>query len=240
VLRDGEMAFLGDATAAVKQFNNLLKGARKPADAVALPERNRTGEAVVDEKEILWPDDQAFYQIKESDQILSEIARCTRAALCDNDLQPCNVFHQGEKGRLFFEFQFLADVVWPVCGFCIRNNAGLMIHGRLLIQADEVKLAEVGLAGSYLRCGCEISLDLSCGEYTIDFGLSSMPDYQKLGRDRSISLDAFNEIHQRISDTHAVLTFAIVLPKTYTGLQLTHYGLVDLPGKMEYEITKRS
>ena len=242
VLREGEVAFLGDATIGTKQFHYLVQESRRVEESPRAASSNhpqreaRPVEALNQESKITWPDDSVFHQITDSEQVRSDKVRCVRVALCDQHLNPSAVFHQGEKGRLFCEFQFTEDVSWPMFGFAIRDRSGLMVHGKHLLQAEDIMPPDFGPAGFYLRGAIEVSFELSCGEYTIDLGLFGMRDF--LGKGQGISIDEFNQLHERLGDTHPVLAFSIVLPRNYVGLQLTHYGLVNLPGKMEYEFTR--
>src|SRR5580704_559593 len=119
VLRQGEVAFLGDAVVGTKQFRYLVQKSRLVASASG-PHANQQRPAITLEKRISWPDDSALQQINEANLVRSNKVRCIRAALCDQHLDPSVVFHQGETGRLFYEFQFLEDVSWPIFGFCIR------------------------------------------------------------------------------------------------------------------------
>jgi len=98
------------------------------------------------ESKIVWPDDSVFHQIKDSELVRSDKVRCLRGALCDQHLNPSTVFHQGEKGKLFYEFQIVEDVSWPIFGFAIRDRSGLMMHGKHLLQAEGVVLPEFGPA----------------------------------------------------------------------------------------------
>jgi lipopolysaccharide transport system ATP-binding protein len=238
VLRQGEVAFLGDAVVGTKQFRYLVQKSRLVASASG-PHANQQRPAITLEKRISWPDDSAFQQINEANLVRSNKVRCIRAALCDQHLDPSVVFHQGETGRLFYEFQFLEDVSWPIFGFCIRDRSGVMMHGKNLLQSGDSMPPEYGPAGFYLRCAIDVAFELSCGEYTIEFGMSGMREsFLKKGERPPISIEEFNQIHEALGDTHRVLSFSVVLPRNYVGLQLPHYGLVNLPGKMEYEFTK--
>jgi lipopolysaccharide transport system ATP-binding protein len=238
VLREGEVAFLGDAAVGTKQFHYLVQESRLAASSNHPRRQARPVEAPDQESRISWPDERVFHQITEAEQVRSDKVACIRVALCDQHLNSSAVFHQGETGRLFYEFKFIEDVSWPIFGFAIRDRSGLMMHGKHLLQAGGVVLPDFAPAGFYLRCAIEISFELSCGEYTIEFGLSGMRDFLGTREGFSLSIDEFNELHERLSDTHPVLAFSVVLPRNYVGLQLRHYGLVNLPGKMEYELTK--
>jgi lipopolysaccharide transport system ATP-binding protein len=238
VLREGEVAFLGDATVGTKQFHYLVQESTRTVSSKQLRRVARPIEAVDQEAKIVWPDDEVFHQIKDSELVRSDKVRCIRAALCDQHLNPSAVFQQGEKGRLFYEFLFVEDITWPIFGFAIRDRSGLMMHGKHLLQAGDIILPEFGPAGCYLRCAIEVSFELSCGQYTMEFGLSEMHDFRGSKEGYSISIDEFNQLHKTLGDTRPLLAFSVVLPRNYVGLQLRHYGLVNLPGKMKYEITK--
>jgi lipopolysaccharide transport system ATP-binding protein len=238
VLREGEVAFLGDAAIGTKQFHHLVQESRRVTSSNRSLREARPVEVSDQESRISWPDDSAFQQIDASEVLRSDKVRCVRIALCDQHLNPSTVFHQGEIGRLFYEFKIIEDVSWPIFGFAIRDRSGLMMFGKHLLQAEGVALPELGPAGCYLRCAIEVCFELSCGQYTIEFGLSEMRDFSYASEGFSISIDAFNELHKTLVDTRPMLAFSIVLPRDYVGLQLRHYGLVNLPGKMEYEFTK--
>jgi lipopolysaccharide transport system ATP-binding protein len=237
VLREGEVVFLGDAAVGTKQFHYLVQESSRPATASG-PHRKQQP-AILLENKVSWPEDGVFQQINETNLVRSNKVRCIRVALCDQHLHPSAVFRQGETGRLFYEFEFVEDVSWPIFGFCIRDRSGLIMHGKNLLQAGGIMPPEYGPAGFYLRCAIDISFQLSCGQYTIEFGLSGLRDwFLKEGEGLSMSIVEFNHFHEALIDTHPVLAFSVVLPRNYLGLQLPHYGLVNLPGKMEYELTK--
>ena len=239
VLREGEVAFLGDATVGTKQFHYLVQEPRRVVSSNQLRREARAIESVDQEFKIAWPDDNVFHQINETELVRSDKVKCLRVALCDQHLNPSAVFQQGEKGRLFFEFQFVEDVSWPIFGFTIQDRTGVVIHAKHFLQAGDIELPEFGPAGSHLRCAVEVSFEISCGQYTIEFGLSEMHDFAGTKEGYSMSIDQFNELCKTLIDTHPVLAFSVVLPKNYVGLQLRHYGLVNLPGKMQYEFAKK-
>ena len=170
--------------------------------------------------------------------VRSDKVTCIRAALCDQHLNPSTAFTKERRDGCFSNFGLLRKFPWPIFGFAIRDRSGLMTHGKHLLQTEGIEPPDFGPAGFYFRCAIEISFELSCGEYTIEFGLSEMRDFLGTREGFSLSIDEFNHLHERLSDTHPVLAFSVVLPRNYVGLQLRHYGLVNLPGKMEYELTK--
>jgi len=51
-----------------------------------------------------WPEESVFRPINEAELVRCDKVRCIRAALCDHHLNPSAVFHQGETGRLFYDF----------------------------------------------------------------------------------------------------------------------------------------
>ena len=144
VLREGEVAFLGDATVGTKQFHYLVQEPRRVVSSNQVRREARPIESVDQEAKIVWPDDSVFHQINDSELVKGDKVSAFVSHYAVQHLNPSAVFHRGEKGRLFCEFAVSSRMcAWPIFGFAIRDRSGLIMHAKHVTAGGRHDIAGV-------------------------------------------------------------------------------------------------
>lgn len=227
LLDKGRVVFMGHPDEAVRRFYYLQQGVIEPTLVEENSQVERPEVKKIEEKEF-WPDVAAFLDIRHVNQITDGWARCTGVAVCDVSGQPCLRFCQGETASFFYEFEVLKDIEIPIGGMLIRNDKGLIVHGKNTIQ-HKVKPPSRVRRGSRLRFRQDIQLNLGIGEYTFQIELSTMrkKDYD---RRHMLPHPEIYQFIQRLCSVSRLGPFSIMMRQRWETEQLTHHGIADLPG----------
>jgi lipopolysaccharide transport system ATP-binding protein len=227
VLDKGIMVFEGEPSDATKMYHMLMqeKGlpipSKTPSAAfVHVPSGNPNARG-----NFFWPESRHFLNIFGRRQVTNGKARCTSVALCDTRGETCAVFEQGVVASFFVEYEILEDIEIPSSGLSIMDRTGMMVYAKHSLQMENMAQRSV-TKGSMLRFRHDVTLDLGCGEYTFDVGVISVN--AAIFHSGSISYSSFMRGHQRLCMLSGVGSFSVTLRKEYEGLQITHFGLVDL------------
>lgn len=246
VLNRGAIVFIGSASEAVRKFYYLVgpgsksgrteqtaefaqnSGVRRTENERALSFRkNRT---------LDWPEAGLFSAVEIECHDKSDGALCLRYCVLDKNGDSATVFEQGETARIFFEFLLHEDCAVVSTGFSLKDRFGQIVHAKHAIQSGAFSSLPYGKKDELIRCLAEVSLDLEPSQYTLEFGMvgTSLSRSDLLSR-QFLDLQTFNSCTHRLCGTKPVCAVYVTLKTSYTGLQLTHYGLVNLPSKVECE-----
>lgn len=120
-------------------------------------------------KEITWPEDENFiYRNSPSD---SEIAVCTRIALCDKNNLACSKFNIGETAYLYYEIKLLQNIGFPYGTATLITSKNIIIHAKDTLQYDNINRQYSSFeAGTILRFVQSFKLSICEGEYTFSIG----------------------------------------------------------------------
>jgi lipopolysaccharide transport system ATP-binding protein len=234
LLHEGKSVIIGSAIEAVKRYY-LLQQASTNTTAV---QRLKSSSAPEFEQEstleITWPADEAFLDISNCPQISNGLADCTAVALTDDRGNPCQAFEQGQLASFFFEFVTNQDIEVPIGGAEIINEKGLIVHGKNSLLYGSPAPFYVA-KGNHVRFRQDIRLDVHTGEYTFNVGFSTMSKKNYAQR----SVLAHPELDAKICVLN-ILPGAgqlAVLPRhSTTPVQLTHFGVANLPGSCQIQI----
>jgi lipopolysaccharide transport system ATP-binding protein len=147
---------------------------------------------------------------------------------------PCRHFAQGDEAVFISEFRILKDIGMATCGVVLHNERGITVHGKSSIEHGVGTIERIK-AGTIVRCQQAVSLKLQLGEYTFELGLGA------------IEPDIFNRMSEL---THEAIDASVihlcVLPKAGSlsigwasernGSALSHHGIADLPGSIEFSL----
>jgi len=231
LLNHGAIAFNGQAPEAAKHYYLLHQTEAyktpSPVDGTA-----HTRQEHLPINEALRPADNAFLDLSGLSQATNGQALCTGIALCDDAGGSCYVFRQGDIALFHYEFELSTDIDVPICGVVIRNERGVIVHGKNSWQCEEDD-APVSLhSGTKVLCRQEIKLDLGPGEYVFEVGLASV--LLSEWKDRA------NISHERISSSHIRMchianagSFSVGLAVKNKTPVLTHHGIANLPGTVK-------
>lgn len=232
LLNEGQPVFLGSAIEAVKRYYLVqqigIQVLREP-DRLPMGETPREQETASHQQSIAWPGTNAFLDIAGLPQATTPYARCTGVAVCNRDGQPSMVFEQGEIASFFLEFAILADIAIPIGGVEIVNEKGAIVHGKNSLQYDTAVPFHVA-KGSRLRFQQDVALEIAPGEYSFNLGLTEIRqvDFEKRALLPHPELDARIQVLNSLPNAGR---FAVVHRRQGTPIQLTHYGLANLPGR---------
>jgi len=179
LLHNGRLEHIGAADKTIRRYlQRRQEGQYKEVPVVTTIESN---EPIFfsDAESFVWPESQHFLDISEVDSVSNGIARCTRVALCNDQLMAAQMFMQGKMANLFFEFELISPIEVPLGGFVIRNQKNVLVHGKSMMFCNSLNLPDSVPGGRILRFTFGLDLSLGPGDYTIDVGLStaSRQDY---------------------------------------------------------------
>jgi lipopolysaccharide transport system ATP-binding protein len=182
------------------------------------------------------PDDAAFIDLSGKSQITNGQARCLGIAICNEQGEACNSFNQGDRAVFYFEFEVIENFGVPLCGIVIKNDRGIIVHGKNSWQYDDDVPSSLG-SGSKILCRQEVALNLGPGEYGFEVGLAAVTESDWLDR-QSIS-------HEKWASRYATLCVVTDAGHFSVGFAmknkipvLTHHGIADLPGRISTMVYK--
>lgn len=230
LLDHGEMRFIGTAPAAAKHYYLLSRpSGSAPAAGMRAPKsslKEDSGNQADDR-----PPVDAFMKMSGKVQIGNGQADCLGVAVCNEGGESRSNFRQGDLAVFYYEFELYDDIEAPVCGIIIRNDRGIIVHGKNSWQFDSdipINLAR----GTRILCKHEIKLDLGPGDYTFEVGLATVSAHDWRNR-LSISHEDMESREFRICHIADAGSFSIGLAVKNMTPVLTHHGVADLPGKMK-------
>jgi lipopolysaccharide transport system ATP-binding protein len=243
VLHEGSIVFAGDAVEAVKKFNYLVspgpKSVKMEPSAKPLGEtKTRFPDAELESpsprrSEMPWPDTSLFSPLGPEQQDKDDLAECVRYSVLDEDGVSTSAFEYGEVANLFFEFVMHADFQIVSAGFTLKDRFGQSVHAKHAIQSGTFGSLPYARKNERIRCAAEVTLNVEPGQYTLGFVMMAI-DMRRSDLDVRSSLDlvTFNACHHRVGSTKPVCIIDVGPRTSYTGLQLEHYGLANLPSKV--------
>lgn len=234
VLDHGLPRFIGPSSEAAKHYYLLHQAVPRVAAASvaepASPEISAFGGSSIDR-----PPPEAFLDLTNKSQISNGQARCVGVALYNEAGLPCNSFRQGDLAVFYYEFELVENVGVPICGVVIKNDRGVIVHGKNSWQFENDVPETLG-ARSKVLCRHEIKLDIGPGEYVFEIGLSSVSNTTWAHRSK-ISHEEMSIRRTRICHISDAGSFSVGLALK-SGIQvLTHHGLADLSGKIIVAVT---
>ncbi|NGO63121.1 ABC transporter ATP-binding protein [Rhizobium daejeonense] len=236
LLDHGKMNFIGDATEAAKRYYQLHQTGQSFSTVPVNNNSEDIAHNAADTGDGNWSASVTLPSAHNVTQVGNGWAECLGFSVYDDCGVPCRHFSQGQTAVFVSEFRVLKDIGMATCGVVLHNERGIIVHGKSSIEHgvgtnDRIK------AGTIVRCKQTISLKLQLGEYTFEIGLGA------------IEPDIFNRMsaltHEAID---AAVTHLCVLPKAgslsigwasdRSGSALSHHGIADLPGSIEFSFPK--
>lgn len=235
LLDHGAPRFIGPSSEATKHYYLLYQTESRvmsnPVTESTVP--HDPGESHVSFKR---PSPDAYIDLTNRPQISNGQAHCIGVALCDEFGRPCNSFRQGDLAVFYYEFELTANIGVPICGIVIRNDRGVIAHGKNSWQFEYDVPATLG-PGSRVLCRHEIKLDIGLGEYLFEIGLASVSIDTWADRAR-ISHDEMSARHVRNCHVPDAGSFSVGLAERNGVPVLVHHGVADLPGKIAIAVER--
>jgi lipopolysaccharide transport system ATP-binding protein len=230
LLHDSQPVFIGSAVEAVKRYYFLEQG----SPPVIEPDEPFAGAAAHPEHapaDNFWPEPAANIDLSAVAIIEQAQARCISFSMCDRAGSPCAAFQQGETASFFYEFEILRDIEVPTGGVEFINEKGLIVHGKNTLLYGTPAPTAVP-AGSRIRFRQDVALNLAVGEYTLNVGVGALPrrDFEKK------SVLPHPELVARavvLAILPGAARFSVLYRRKYDPVQLTHFGVADLPGSAQ-------
>lgn len=234
LLDQGVQRFIGPACEASKHYYLLHQTSRQIEPEISdlqAPVLSNT-ETDLQNKwgSISRPPRAAFLDLADKVQIGNGKAHCVGIALCNEAGQPCNTFAQGELAVFFYEFELDQPLGIPICGVILKNERGVIVHGKNSWQYENDVPPSRG-RGSRVLCRQEIKLDVGPGEYIFEIGLASIAP-ELWARRQNISHDEMSIRHMRHCHIADAGSFSVGLAKKHGVTVLAHHGVAGLSGQM--------
>ena len=233
LLHDSHPVFVGSAVEAVKRYYFIEQGYNVTLEAG----EPFSGESLHPDhvaEDYFWPAPDAFLDLSGVASIDEAKARCVGFALCDSSGRPAASFQQGETASFFYEFELFQDIEVPTAGVEFLSEKRTIVHGKTtLLYGTHVPLALP--AGSRVRFRQDISLNIAVGEYSVNVGMTTLPrrDYERKAILPHPELVARDMV---LATLPGVARFSVLYRKTFDPVQLTHFGMADLPGSMQINV----
>jgi ABC-type polysaccharide/polyol phosphate transport system ATPase subunit len=230
LLHRGQVIFQGIATEAVKRYYLMDQEELLGHQFNQCYEDTQRDELRCTAK-YFWPPTEAFLDISRVTQVSNGWIKCTAAALCDDQGNPCYMFQQGQTASFFFEIELLKDMEVLIGGLEILNDRGTIVHGKTTLEYGVSAPSRV-LKGSRVRFRQDIDLEIAIGEYTFNFGLSTT-SFDNYKNRSAISYRELDEKIVRLCILPNVGQFTVGFRKQGKPVQLLHHGIANLPGSCQ-------
>jgi lipopolysaccharide transport system ATP-binding protein len=232
LLNQGQQEFIGTASEAVQSYYLLHQTSGQSAPPITNHEIGKLTQTAVKRK-ILIPPETAFMSLVNKLQVKPSETICTGIALCNEKGVPCRSFHQSDVAIFYYEFELNQDIDVPICGVVLKNDRGIIVHGKNSWQSG--KECPVGIrSGSKIICQQDIKLELQPGEYIFEVGLAALENTLWQRRD-SISHEEIESQFHRLCYVPNAGAFSVELAIRNGVSVLTHHGVADLLGDISIE-----
>ncbi len=159
---------------------------------------------------------------------------CVAIAITDDRDIPKNVFEQGHRMRVYAAFRTTAPLQVPLLGLSLRNEQGLMIHGKNSLNFS-LSLPHGVAAGSLIVGRQEVTLDLGPAEYTLEIGCG---DIAPSVFERRAELGIWDIVTQArtLCSLNEAAVVQVIPRARREPCSFSHFGAVDLPGGQEVAV----
>ncbi|MEM1239923.1 MAG: ABC transporter ATP-binding protein [Cyanobacteria bacterium P01_H01_bin.26] len=240
LLDNGKQKFIGPAAEATKYYYLLAQNHQKSTTEKENKVKKKPIETPT--KDLFNIDSSALISLSDKKQITNNQGRCIAVALYDNDAQPRYSFRQGEIAIFYYAFEVIDIIQVPICGVVIRNDRGVIVHGKNSWQyAGNLlgigEMPETLNPGDRICCSQEIQLNIKPGDYVFEIGLASMPRSLWERREQKSHMEMASG-HIRVCHIYDAGSFTVGIAVKNGAEFLPHYGLADLPGKITLAVER--
>ncbi|MFK7759469.1 MAG: ABC transporter ATP-binding protein [Phycisphaerales bacterium] len=248
VLDQGNPIFIGDADEAVRRYQINVQ-AEPSAHSETDDHESITAEISsgpsTDELDdqinisIEPPKPHEWINVREDQQIGTGHAWIRKLAITDQAGNAIHGFDQGQYACIWYEIEAINTIVNPSTAISLSSRQGELIHSKHSIQHRDLETqpsANVLRSGETMVVCQQVKLSLGPDEYTVGAAIISVPDSCWDG-DR-INEHSFNEQITRHAWTSPIASIHVGPLHNSPGHFVTHYGLVDLDGSTQWNITR--
>lgn len=229
LLEAGRVAFLGNADEAVSRYyassNKSMAGQPGAGPATSAGEPAASGLPFVTPEHLELTDASMLTQVGD----LS--VRCTGLAVCDEDGAPRRVFRQGQTLHVYARFEVKADLETPTSGLVIRNDKGVIVHGRHGAQSDTPVPTRLH-RGQTVLVHHRVKLTVGLGEYVCNIGFATWPVEVYAARHAAPVAELESTARRHCSMPDA-FNFSVIAASSHGFAAQPFYGLADLDSTAE-------
>jgi lipopolysaccharide transport system ATP-binding protein len=229
LLDHGVMKFIGPSSESAKHYYLMHQTNNYAPEDIDDPLELTYSTTNDDSSENRAPPE-AYVDLSTKTQVSDGSAQCVGVAICNAAGVPCNTFHQGDTAVFYYEFEVLKPIATPLGGMVIKNERGVIVHGKNSWQYESDTPNTIP-AGTRVSFRHEIRLDLGLGEYVFEVGLASLSRETWTNRKR-ISHDEMTARTIRHCHIPDAASFSVGLALRDGVAKLTHHGIADLPGNL--------
>ena len=228
LLNRGECIFIGQSSEASKHYYLLNQDANKISFDLT-PQTGLIQNSITNYEDAI-PPNISFFDLSTKPQVTTGQALFKGVALLNINNEPCISFRQGDKAIFYYEFKLNEKIDVPVAGIIIRNEHGVIVHGKNAWQFEGNFPTQTD-AGHRFICRYEVQLKLGLGEYTFELGLASIPESIWCNR-HLIPHDEWAHLHSTVCVVTNAGHFSVGLAFRNGISVLMHHGIADLPSSM--------
>ncbi len=174
-LDGGRVAFLGSADEAVTRYyassNKAMSGGPTPSVPISTVSGQGLSHATLP---FPVPANLTMTDATGIAQVGDLAVRCSGFAICDDQGEMRRVFRQGQTLHVYARFVVQRDIETPTSGLVIRNDKGVIVHGRHGAQSD-TPVPDRLSAGQVVLVHHRVRLALGLGEYVGNLGFATWP-----------------------------------------------------------------
>ncbi|WP_081487742.1 ABC transporter ATP-binding protein [Nitratireductor aquibiodomus] len=227
LLNHGEVLYHGDVMEAVSHYYAL--GNIETSSFSNAGGGNEEASSIGDQY-AEWPS-VSFADLSSRDQVSDGSVICRAVALTDTSGKPKRIFKQGETVHIYAEFEALRDLQTVVAGVVLRNEKGIILHGKHSGQ-DDLPVPRFVKAGTRLRCRYDIELSIHTGEYLVDVTIGGYAQqvYEARYRMTMAELESAACRHCVVS---AAATLGVIPAASHGFAVQPFYGLTNLVSRSQ-------
>lgn len=237
LLYQGNVYYQGDPSEAIRQYFLLEQQEQTALIQQRLNSLNKNTNLhpTEDAPSVVNARDQLrLNPVPEKEQISNGKAICRGVLLANKDGVAQQVFLQGDKLWVHYEFEALDDMLVPIGGVAIRNVRDVFVHGKTNLESVS-RVPSFVSKGQRLRFSQWVKLDLEPGEYIVEVGLSEiLPDLFE--QRHFLRPDQLRDGLARLCHVPRAGHFVVTLRPQGTPAVITHRGLCNLPGDLDLQI----
>ena len=177
LLDDNKLVYFGSASESVKRYLLLQQKKRlevfKENLEMNVPKVDMQPQSSSLEK-FVWPEDTELADLAGVDEVSSGIAHCSGFAICNESARSSRCFNVGDVMSIYCEFTVDSSIEVPIAGFMIKNEQNIIVHGKNTLQYNNLALPYYVLEKGIVRFRFDVTLDIACGDYTLDAGLATI------------------------------------------------------------------
>jgi lipopolysaccharide transport system ATP-binding protein len=239
ILDHGRLIFEGSSSEAAKHYYLLNQSpAKSTANSQAGPAVEGDVSNVLNTVSLAASSQEsALHDVTQLTQIGSG-AKCLQIGLTDVDGKPMAMFRQGDLAIFTTLYEVSDTSTVPIPGVLIKNDRGIIVHGKNSWQFDDCRLEGEGVP-SRVWSRQEVRMDLAPGEYVFEVGLVSVPQ-DLWDRRTDVSHAEMAAQEYRLCHVPDAGVFSVAMRLDGHTSKLTHHGVADLAGSVRVVLNPSS